>query len=111
MRKHTTSTLRLLRTHNESRIFREALDVFLVQGLCIAGTVEVFHECDESGAAGRCPGSIICDLVGHFGRFGLDYAFFKSCRFQLMILALEMCEEREEKGTSSWVLVAGLSIS
>lgn len=64
---HTACALSLLGSHNERCIFSEALDVFIMQGLGVAGAVEVFHECDECGAARWCAGSIVGDLVGHFG--------------------------------------------
>lgn len=35
-------------------------------GLGVAGAVEVFHECDEGGAAGWCEGGVEGDFVGHF---------------------------------------------
>lgn len=65
----TRSTLSLLRPHDQRCVLREALDVFLMLGLGVAGAVEVFHECDEGGATGWCEGCVVGDFVGHCDDF------------------------------------------
>lgn len=65
--KHTTRSLGLLRPHNQCSIVREALHVFLMQRLCVARAIEIFHKCHEGGAAGWREGGVVSDLVGHYG--------------------------------------------
>ena len=49
-----------------------------MQGLGVTSAVEVFHECDERGAAGWCAGSVVGDLVCHSGFVSSEGIF--SCR-------------------------------
>lgn len=65
MLEHTTGTLSFLGTHYQCCVIGEALGVFLVQRLGVAGAVEVFHECDDGGAAGWRAGCVVFDFVGH----------------------------------------------
>lgn len=63
--EHTTRTLSLFRSHDQGCIVSEALHVFLVQGLRVAGAVEVLHECHDGSTAGWRAGIVVSDLVRH----------------------------------------------
>lgn len=62
---HTVCAVRLLGPHYQGCGGSEALHVLLVQGLGVAGAVEVFHESDEIGSAQWCEGLVVGDVVGH----------------------------------------------